>query len=147
MTYQGYLTDLASRPVDGTFAMRFALYHQAQEGEAFWQEEWAQVTVSQGAFTVALGTYTPLQQSWFGHSDVYVEVRVEGDVITPRQKLNSVAFAMQAANAADVRNANINPRSISVGGQQIVNEEGAWVGPSEGIQGPVELCAWLSAGS
>jgi hypothetical protein len=85
---------------------------------------------------VALGTYTPLQQAWFEEANIFVEVRVEGDVITPRQKLHSVAFALQAANAADVRNANINPRSISVGGQQVVNEDGAWVGASTGLQGP-----------
>jgi hypothetical protein len=136
MTYQGYLTDLASRPVDGTFAMRFSLYRQAQDGDAFWQEDWAQVTVSKGAFNIALGTHTPLQQGWFGQGGIFVEVSVEGDVIAPRQQLNSVAFAIEAANAQDVRNADINPRSINVGGQQIVSEDGTWVGPSAGLQGP-----------
>ena len=37
ITYEGYLSDLADRPIEGNFAMGFALYSAAQGGEALWQ--------------------------------------------------------------------------------------------------------------
>ncbi len=55
----------------------------------------------------------------------YLGVSVDGAELLPRVQLASVPYALQAQNAVG----DIHPRSISVGGQQVIDENGNWVGP------------------
>ena len=55
MTYQGYLTDLARAPVEGTRQVTFRMYTSAEDGEAVWEEAHDEVDVVEGSFTAVLG--------------------------------------------------------------------------------------------
>ena len=62
MSYQGYLTNAAGVPVNGTLLMIFSIYNVSSGGTPLWVEPHS-VTVSQGVYSVILGegsTPTPI---------------------------------------------------------------------------------------
>ena len=135
MQYQGYLTSMADEPVNGFFTMIFGLYRETQGGEAVWSEEREGVEVTAGRFTVRLGDRTPVDGAVFGQGQLYLQVSVEGDTLEPREAVSTVAHAFHAGVADNVVG-DITPRSISVGGQPVIDENGRWVGEIAGLQGP-----------
>ena len=101
INFQGVLTDSAGAPLDGPFDITFKLYGQASGGADFWTEPHIGVAVSNGTFSVHLGSITPFagispppgDEFWMG---VTVETDPE---ISPRTRWVSVPFAFQAAGA------------------------------------------------
>ena len=65
INYQGYLTDSDGAPVEGLVTMVFSLYAVSMGGTALWSES-QNVSVSNGIYSVLLGTGTPI----FIHSDL-----------------------------------------------------------------------------
>ena len=98
LTYQGALTDAAGSPADGTYSMAFGMYAARTGGAPLWSETMAQVKVTDGVFTVLLGATNPLPAGLKGCN--YLEVSVGGTPMAPRQRLSSVPYALEAANAA-----------------------------------------------
>jgi len=95
MNYQGYLTDSEGTPVNGTVDMTFSLYATSGGASALWWEDHS-VTVTDGVYSVVLGNTTPLSPSHF-IDPLYLGVQVGTDAeMTPRQKITSVAFAINA---------------------------------------------------
>lgn len=99
MSYQGY-AERAGAPISGTVPMTFALYSGDVKR---WEEAHAGVAVSAGYFAAQLGSQgAPLTESVFRSGEAAVplslEVSVAG-VTLPRQMLNSVPYAYQAARA------------------------------------------------
>ncbi|HQR12507.1 MAG TPA: hypothetical protein PLW68_14375 [Casimicrobiaceae bacterium] len=95
INYQGRLTDAASQPVNATVPMVFKLYSVASGGSALYSEAQS-VTVSNGIFSVAIGSVTPLALPF----DVpyYIGVSVGADPeMTPRQALQSSPYALRSA--------------------------------------------------
>lgn len=104
LSYQGSLYDNNKLPVTGVKDMRFQLYHavDAAESAKFWGEPLTSVNVTNGRFAVNLGNTTPLNPGDF-QGDVWVGIKVGTDnEMTPRQKLTSVAFALNADNGVPV---------------------------------------------
>ena len=101
LTYQGTLTDGAGNPVNGTKTITFSLYDVVAGGTAFWSET-QQVVVNNGRFAVVLGgdTNNALDPDAFT-GETYIGVQVDPDTEMPRQKFTSVAYALNAGNAAD----------------------------------------------
>jgi hypothetical protein len=91
--YQGYLTDSAGDPVSGSLDLQFALYDQAEEGAALWQETHVDVAVVAGFFRVELGTLVTLSNSLFD-APLFLGVTIAGESeMTPRMRIGSVPFA------------------------------------------------------
>jgi PKD repeat protein len=95
INYQGRLSDFEGVPVNGTVSMTFAIYNAPTDGELLWSETQPSVTVTDGAFSVALGSVTPFAITF--DEDYYLGVTVGGDAeMTPRAALVSVPYALRA---------------------------------------------------
>jgi hypothetical protein len=108
VNYQGRLTDNSPQqnPVNGTVDMTFSIYDTPSGGTQLWLEPAAgtvAVPVTNGIFNVILGSHgVPLPPSLFaGGTSRYLAITVNGETLTPRQQISSVAYAHQAETAAD----------------------------------------------
>lgn len=104
LSYQGSLYDNNKLPVTAVKTLRFNLYKtvDAAESARFWTETMTSVNVTNGRFAVILGNTTPLNPADF-QTDIWVGIKVDTDnEMTPRQKLTSVAFALNADNGVPV---------------------------------------------
>jgi len=102
MSYQGVLTDPATgEPVpDGDYEIRFALY----DTESGWGSLWTElqtVTVTDGLFSILLGSDKPLSADHFTGT-TYLGVKVGTEAwLTPRQRIVSVPYAIHALEATN----------------------------------------------
>jgi len=100
INYQGYLTsNSGSAPVNGAVVMTFKL-HNSLSGVAppLWTEIHPSVSVTNGAFSVALGTFTPLTLPFDVPYWLTVTINADGEM-SPRQPLASSAYAFRAMQA------------------------------------------------
>ena len=94
--YQGYLSASDGTPVDGSRQIVFSLYDQETDGTALWTET-LDVPVSNGLFSVSLGTVTILDLPF--DEQYYLGVNVAGDgEMDPRHRLASVPYALNTAS-------------------------------------------------
>lgn len=98
ISYQGKLTDPGGVPVNGAVNMTFRIYSVSSGGTAVWTEAQPGVTVSNGHFSVALGSVTPIPRTVFELSPKYLSIQISPDPeMTPRIALQSVPYAYTAA--------------------------------------------------
>lgn len=105
MSYQGLLSDPdTGQPVaDGTYNMSFSIFDAAAGGTVLWEEPGVgsiAVDVSGGLFTYLLGSDVPLTGAVFESGDTYLQVFVNGETLSPRQPVTTVAYALVAQQAA-----------------------------------------------
>jgi len=130
----GFLTDLQGDPHQGQALLRFSLYGQADGGEVLWSEE-HNLNLNGGYYSVTLGVQT-LFGDVFDTSPRFMSVAVGGVEMQPRIQLSSVPYALIAQDAVG----DISPHSVSVGGQEVIDASGHWVGPGDGGgQTPAEI--------
>lgn len=109
VSFQGALAGANGDPLaDGSYPMAFAVYDSATDGALIWAETHAGVAVSDGYFSVMLGSGNctdgcPLDAGDFSSGAVrYLQTSVDtggGFVDFPRQRLGSVPYAFQAERA------------------------------------------------
>jgi len=112
MNFQGRLTDSAGNvKADGTYNMKLRLYTVSTSGSPVWSEDrlvsaTQGVTVTNGVFSIQLGSVTRLPASLFASGDLYLSVELpsvatatssspswtEG-AMTPRNQLATSAYA------------------------------------------------------
>ena len=104
VNYQGRLADSAGNPLDGSFNMSFSLWDAASGGSQVWAESHAAVPVSEGLFSVGLGSQTETggipPGTWDG--DRYLQIEVRGEILSPRELIRSVPMAGMALTVPDV---------------------------------------------
>ncbi|MBN2543570.1 hypothetical protein JXI42_11960 [bacterium] len=94
ISYQGYLTDSEDDPVpDGTYNITFSLYDAATGGTLLWNETQS-VTVTNGLYSVYLGAVTPFSLEF--DAPYWLELEFDGTILTPRYKLASAPYALNA---------------------------------------------------
>jgi hypothetical protein len=101
INYQGKLTDSGGNALDGTHIMTFYIYDAETGGSSLWNETQS-VDVLAGIYNVKLGAITPLDVSLFTNEHIYslyLQVVVDGEALSPRQRLSSTAFAMKAGDS------------------------------------------------
>lgn len=115
MNYQGVLRDAAGNPLNGTFDMVFRFHDTATLGneilvDAHEAAGTGGVAVSGGLFNVGLGTgvlsdgaaalpndpYAALGDVFRDFQDVWLEIQINGETLSPRVKLVSAAYALNA---------------------------------------------------
>ena len=103
MNYQGYLTNAAGVPVNGTLQMVFSIYNVSSGGSPLWTETHS-VTVSQGVYSVILGEgSTPNLINLPFDTTYYLGVQVGADPeMTPRKILTSVGYAFRALTVESI---------------------------------------------
>ncbi len=95
LNYQGRVTDTNGVPIaDGNYSMTFAIYNDVSAGTLLWDQTIATVAVTDGLFSVELGsTSDPLSGiNW--NQDVWIQLTVGATTYTPRQKLTGVVYAL-----------------------------------------------------
>lgn len=138
LTEQGRLLDSTGNPVAGSATFTFRIYSAATGGTALWTETQPPITLDSGYFSAQLGSSIPLTLSLFQTAatagmPLYLGITVNTDPeLAPRQSLLSVPYALVAGSVTG----NITPNSISINNQPIIDMNGNWVGPSQGLLGP-----------
>ncbi|MFA5389192.1 MAG: DUF2793 domain-containing protein [Candidatus Omnitrophota bacterium] len=95
INYQGKLTDANDDPVTGDVSITVRIYDVETGGTALWTETHV-TTVTKGVFSILLGNTEVLDNLDFNVPYWYsVEVESDGEM-TPRQRLTSVAYAINA---------------------------------------------------
>jgi len=94
LNYQGYLTNTAGTPLNGTYSMVFGLYGVASGGVALWTETQS-VTVANGLYNVILGSVTPIALAF--DVQYYLGIKIGADTeMTPRGTLTSSPYAFRS---------------------------------------------------
>jgi hypothetical protein len=98
ISYQGQLTDPGGTPLDGTFPMRFQVWGAAVGGVMFWDTGVVNVDVDRGLFNVEI----ELPQQIFDGRELWLEIWVDGDWLSPRQELVPVPYALSLRPGARI---------------------------------------------
>ncbi|MBI4723324.1 MAG: hypothetical protein HY769_10105 [Candidatus Stahlbacteria bacterium] len=102
INYQGWLgsaTDTSNSGITDTLGMLFRLYTTSTGGSSVWSEAHIAVPVSKGIFNVLLGSETPIPLTIFTGAPLWLEIQVMTEILSPRQKLVSVGYAIKALKA------------------------------------------------
>ncbi|MDE2141719.1 MAG: hypothetical protein KGJ84_04835, partial [Elusimicrobia bacterium] len=111
INYQGRLVDNGF-PVTGLRNVSFRLYNSLTGGTLLWSSGSQTVAVSQGLFGTTLAIST---QALSGPSQKFLEVQVGAQVLSPRELLNAVPYALIAKSLEE----NLSISTVSVGTQLI----------------------------
>jgi len=96
INYQGRLTNHLGVPISGTYPMVFTIYDAESGGNVKWTESHTGVPINEGLFSVILGNGNPpkpILDTVFNERDRWLEIAVDGNVISPRTPFTSVAYA------------------------------------------------------
>ena len=137
LTHQGRLFQATSgrmnKPVVGSLNVTFRLYAQPEGGDPVWMEA-HEVAFDDGYYAVNLGDTTPIDGAIDGAEPRYLGITVgDDDEMNPRAALGSVPFALVARDATG----DLHAKSLTIGGKQVIDAEGAWVGAQMELVGPV----------
>jgi len=112
---------IPDKPVTGSRSIRFSIHDGPASAASFGTKTQA-VTLSDGIFSVQLGSYTAITQDVFGGANRWLEIRVGADpAMTPRQRIVSNAFSYLSAEAdtlaygATVSAVNISTLNVTSG--------------------------------
>ncbi len=126
LSQQGRLIDGEGEPLDGAHQITFRLYDEASEGSLLWSES-RNLDLNDGYYATTLGDQTPLDEDLFAGS-AWLELTVDGEVLEPRHQVVSVPSALRSVVAEHVDGGVVDAAEIWVGGQQVIDDTGAWVG-------------------
>lgn len=136
INFQGRLTDAGGNPVTGSKSVTFSIWNAASAGGQLWSEA-RSVAVSTGVYNVALGEVVALSSAVFSAPDRWLQLQVEADpAMTPRIKLQSVAYALRAERAGGLSDASgIDVATANTGGLNVTGTvaAGAFSGDGAGL--------------
>jgi len=97
--YQGYLQE-SDVPFSGNINLVLQIFDSASGGNPLWgPEEHFAVDVQDGVFSVPMGSAVALSPEVFGGANCWVQVTVNGNVLTPRTALLTVPYSFRAVVA------------------------------------------------
>ncbi len=100
LSFQGRLSDTAQNPITVATDMQFELFDDETVGSSLWDSGTCSITPDQdGIFASGLGDDcgTEISSDVFTeNANVWLEVTVEGETLTPRQPIRTVAYALNA---------------------------------------------------
>ena len=106
VNFQGLLLDAAGDPVTGSADFDFALFASETGGTAVWTESHVGVAVQDGVYQVALGETTPLTPGLLAGGSLYLEITIDSETLSPRQRLLAVPYAVRADTAENADSVN-----------------------------------------
>ncbi len=98
INYQGKLVDSSGVGVNGTIPITFRLYTISAGGSPIW-EETQEINVRNGLFSAFLGNLTPFPDSVDFSTEYWLELVVNGEIMSPRERLTSAPYSIRAASA------------------------------------------------
>jgi hypothetical protein len=123
--FEGFLANADGSPMtDGTYSIVFAVYNVDTGGTALWSETQT-VTVTRGLYAVELGSQTVLPTNLFD-GNRWIGVKVGSDPeMTPRTKVSSVPFALNAEKANNANTVNGYPAAFSGTNPRVLATDGS----------------------
>ncbi len=100
VSFSARLADMGT-PVQGSKTFIFKLYPTVAGGTEAWTETQT-LTVTDGNVSAELGASMPLSESILSGAKLFLEVTVDGTVLTPRTPVVSVPYAIRTGVAARV---------------------------------------------
>ena len=103
INYPGKLTNKDGSPITASKSISFSFYDSDSGGVQKWSGLY-QVDVSKGVFNVLLGSgLYPFGSTVDFSQDYWLEMKVEGETLAPRQRISSVVYALRSeyCNRAD----------------------------------------------
>ncbi|UCD15013.1 MAG: hypothetical protein JSV34_04630, partial [Candidatus Omnitrophota bacterium] len=125
INYQGFLTDSKGKPLEGMYEITFRIYDaETGQGEMSpWEEVHTGINIQGGIFSVILGSITPLDLPF--DKPYFLEIQVGDEVMSPRQRITSVGYAIRAERAEEADSATQAQNAATVeGGDNIIK---AWI--------------------
>lgn len=103
INYQGRFTDNDASPLEGVYAVTFRIYDVENGGAPLWQEAHSGLNIEGGIVSVMLGSITNLNLSF--DKPYFLEIKVGTEVMSPRQRIASVGYALRAETAENAQSA------------------------------------------
>lgn len=97
INYQGRLTDSSGVPLNGSYDLTFRIYDAETAGNLLWQETHSGALIQKGIFGLQLGSVTNLDLPF--DKPYFLEIKVGNEVMSPRQRITSSAYAIRAEKA------------------------------------------------
>lgn len=111
-SYQGRLLDDNGFPVpDGDYEMTYSIYHVSLGGTAIYSDTQT-IPLKDGLFTTSIGPSPDLDPQMFSQP-AWMEVTIEGETLTPRQRLQGSPFAFSLAPGAVVQGEEKRERNFA----------------------------------
>ena len=130
LSHQGRILGTNGEALTGSANTTFTLYDSPDGSQEVWSEITA-VTFDNGYYTVVLGNEEALDPSDFDGSTLYLGITLEGsEEFSPRNPITSVPYAFLAGA---VRGEVIAENGLYVGDNQIIDDQGNWVGSEIGV--------------
>lgn len=104
VSYQGLLLDSGGQPITGPVDLDFDLFDVATGGTSVWSESHTAVDVLDGVYDVVLGSTAPITPALVSGGALWLEVTVDGETLSPRQRLLAVPYAVRADTAENAEN-------------------------------------------
>jgi hypothetical protein len=117
ISLQGRLQNSTGDNQDGSFMMNFSIYDAVTGGNLLWNET-QNVSVSGGLFDVELGNVTALNLAF--DKSYWVEINVSGELMTPRMRVTSSAYAYRA-NETDYFGGQASTYYLNTTGESSLN--------------------------
>ena len=128
INYQGRL-ERDNAPLTDRVHLTFRVYDALTGGSLIWASSEITVDAAQGIFNATIPLpWTALT----GAAQLYLEVQVEGDIMSPREAISSVAFAMVAKKLEDGADLRVSTLTL-INGDIIISTTD---GTSHGIRFP-----------
>jgi len=122
MNYQGRLLDNAGIPVTGSYNFVVRVYDAVSGGTLKYQENHNAVAVDDGVYNFLVGTQTKSGgdstwsvELWNCCANLFMEIVVNGEALSPRHRLAAAPYAFQANLALTTNNA------LALGGKSAGN--------------------------
>lgn len=99
INYQAKLVDDNNNPIIGTISVTFRFYDSLENGNIVWDETHPSLNTNNGLISVLLGSVSEINKNHFSGSSLFLETEVANyGILTPRQQLTSVPYAIKAEN-------------------------------------------------
>lgn len=103
INYQGRITDSSGTPLNGSYNLTFRIYDAETAGNLLWEETHSGALIQKGIFGVLLGSVTNLNLAF--DKPYFLEIKVNNEVMSPRQRIASVGYAIRAETAEQANQA------------------------------------------
>jgi hypothetical protein len=136
ISYQGRVTDTGGTPVpDGTYSFRLSIYDAPTGGTSLWYSGTVTAQVTDGVFSVLLGESPQPAIDLPFDEDYWLNVWIEGNTQTPRQRLCSAGYAFMASRSDTANIATGLVPGIEVSGAVTTDPDAAIKGTNTATSG------------
>ena len=138
LLHEGRVTDDLGQPIHGSHDLTVRLYDDINDNSTLFEESFS-LTLEDGWYRVVLGrdSGAPLDMSTFADGSVWVAVAVDsGPEIGGRELVGTVPYAVAANAVVGAQDIPIDATGVVIGGQEVIDASGNWVGSLSGLQGP-----------